>query len=139
MQAHSAVIGLRGPSSWGGSRVTVYHISEHATSKRAFQGENILHARLVLPLQTLLDRFASIFCLMERFVPLMRCTSAGKPAPAGGGGPSSPHHHPPSAGVIPLRSLGGFPAVIPRWSLTCISVLLHFSFSSAREDVARGI
>lgn len=138
MQAHSAVIGLRGPSSRGGSRVTLYHISEHATSKRAGQGENILHAWLVVPLQTVQDRILSIFCLMKTLVPLMCCTSARltagteKAAPANAGEPPPPPSAPPCAGVIHLSSFGDFPAVIPRWSLTCISVSLHFSFSSAR-------
>lgn len=66
MQAHTAVISLRGPSSRGGSRVTLYHISEHATSKRAGQGENVLHTWLVVPLQTVQARFLSIFLPDEK-------------------------------------------------------------------------
>lgn len=30
---------------------------------------------------------------------------------------------------------GEFPAVIPRWALTCISLSLHFSFPSAAEVI----
>lgn len=56
----------------------------------------------------------------KQLLPMMERTPQPPPPPP-----------PPCAGVIHLSSFGDFPAVIPRWSLTCISVSLHFSFSSA--------
>lgn len=93
----------RGPSYRGGSRVTLDHVSERATSERAGQGENILHAWLFV---SSANSPAQIFVLFYFFFffSLMKTRSSDvleNPPP-----PPPPPPAPPCAGVIHLSSVG---------------------------------
>lgn len=77
MQALSAVIGLRGASSRGGSGATLYHISEQTASKRVQDGRREHSSGgLVVLVQTVQDIFCPFVPDEKSPGPLMCCASA---------------------------------------------------------------